>query len=151
MQAADLLGAGVVEREGAASHDGYGVGTGFVRVEQFGDAEVKQFRRAVGRDKDVGGFEIAMDDEVAVGVGYGFADFQEELAAPASVQRSLPVPGVERLARDVFHDEKGPSVESGSAIEKAGDVGVFEVGEDLAFVAETAQNVLGIHAVADEF
>jgi hypothetical protein len=36
-----------------------------VGVDQLGDAEVEQVHAAVARDEDVGGLEVAVDDQVA--------------------------------------------------------------------------------------
>ena len=68
----DLFGAGIFGGEGS---DGVAAGFG---GEQAGDAEIEQLGRAVGGDEDVARFEIAVDDEVAMGVLDGLADGQKE-------------------------------------------------------------------------
>lgn len=52
---------------------------------------------------------------------------------------------------DVLHDEVGYVFGGCSAIEEAGDVGVLEAGEDLAFAPEAFEDELGIEAWFYEF
>ena len=63
--AGELFGRGVADGVGALVEAG---GIGAAVVEQFGDAEVEQFRVAIGRHQHVGGLEVAMHDEVAMRV-----------------------------------------------------------------------------------
>ena len=104
-------------------------------IEEFCDAEVEEFGCAVGEDKDVSGLEVAMDDEAGVGVLDGFADFAEEDETVFGGEFVLLYVFVDGLAFDEFHDDVGEVV-VGASVDEAGDVGVFELGEDLTFGAE---------------
>jgi hypothetical protein len=66
---ATLLRAGVVGREPAIDRVRQIAG----RVEQLGDAEVEQLRLARLVDQDVRGLDVAMDDEMPMGVGHRIA------------------------------------------------------------------------------
>src|SRR5262249_61977691 len=65
-QATRLLRAGVVRRQHSQLRPGAGRVVGNVGIDQLGDAEVEQLRRAVGRRQDVAGLDVAMDDQVLV-------------------------------------------------------------------------------------
>ena len=83
-----------------------------------------------------------MDDEVAVRVGHGRADGEEELQPPLHREALLVAVLHEREALDVLHDEVGQPVLRLAAVEDLGDVRVVERGENLPLVAEAAEDVL---------
>ncbi len=62
---------------------GGGLGLILVRIDQLGDAEVEQLGRAFRGHQDVAGLEIAVDHQVAVGVGDRVGDRQEKLQLAA--------------------------------------------------------------------
>ncbi len=138
--ARDLLGAGV----GGGQHllDGLrGAGV----VEQFGDAEIEQLWLAAGIDQDIGGFEIAMNDEAAMGVGDAVADVEEKLEAAADVE--LGGVGVDGLSIDVFHDEEGAPGGGVAGVDDVNDGGVLEGSEELT-LSEEALAPDGAEAIA---
>ena len=104
----------------------------FALAQEAGDAEVEQLDRAVGRDEDVAGLEVAVHDQVLVGVLDRRTDLAQELEPRA--QRELVRGSVvgDRTPVDVLHDDVGLPVGRDAAIEEGGDVLVIEVGEDLA-------------------
>ena len=61
----------------------------FLRVEHLGDAEVEQLDVALGRDEHVARLEVAMHDQVLVGVLHGVADLECELEARGTDMRSV--------------------------------------------------------------
>src|SRR5690606_37919070 len=75
--AARLFGRGVIgrERSGAGARQAVRVA---VSRDELRDAEVDETELAVGSDEQIGGLEVAVDDEVAVGVGDGAARVREE-------------------------------------------------------------------------
>src|SRR5665213_1795019 len=153
-EATDLLGAGVAGGEGAACAGGWIVPVLVlfrVSADQLGDAEVEQLGGGIGGDKDVGGLQIAVDDEVAVGVGDGFEDVQEEVAAGLDAEGILAAEDVDGAAFYILHGEEGDAVGGGPAVEQAGNIRVIQICEDLALVAEAAQDFLGVHAALDDF
>lgn len=151
--AADLFGAGVVGGEGWGERgESFGVlGFGIGSVEEFADAEVEEFDDAGLVDEDVAGFEVAVDDELAVGVGDGGADVEEEAEALGGGETVVLAVVGEAEAVDVFHDDVGVAVGGVAAVEEAGDVGVLEAGEGLAFAEEAVEDEVGVEAAADEF
>ena len=46
---------------------------------------------------------------------------------------------------DVFHDQVGDAVFGHPAVQQAGDVGVVEVGQDLALLAKAGDDGVGVH------
>ena len=119
--------------------------------QQLGDAEIEQFRRPVTVDQDVSGLEIAVHDEVAVREVDGFADGQNQADSVFDAQGPLGGVAGDPGAFDELHDEPGDAVFGGATVEQAGDVGVFEAGEDLAFAAEAAEDEIGVEAGAHQF
>lgn len=75
--AGDLFGTGVIGREERMHGRRHAV----IDADQLGDAEVEEFGSPVGIDEDIGRFEIAVNDEVAMGVGDGVANGGEDGAA----------------------------------------------------------------------
>ena len=150
--AADLFRAGVFRR-----HQREAVRRGRVRlaakvgIEQLGDAEIEQLGRAVGGHQDVGGLDVAMDDQVLVRVLHRCADFREHLESRRGVQAARLAVLVDRLPLDELHREVGQAVGRGAAVEQAADVGMVEAGEYLALVAEAADDRVGVHAALEHF
>ena len=78
--ARELFGGGEVGGERQRLARGVrGVGGGWRRAQQSRDPEVEQLRHTRRRDQDVGGLEIAVDDQVAVRVLHGLAGGADEL------------------------------------------------------------------------
>ncbi len=120
------------------------------RVEQLGDAEVEQLGFAVGGDEDVAGLEVAMDDEVGVGVLYCGAHLAEDFEAASDGDPFFVAVFIERLAVDVLHDEVGLALWRFGDLIQPCDVGMVECGEQLAFELETAKDVVCVESLADE-
>ena len=76
--AAELLRARVVRGQDSLLRQSQ-VSPFLLRVEELGDAEVEQLHLAFRGHEDVGRLEIAMNDEVLVGVSDSGADHAEEL------------------------------------------------------------------------
>lgn len=149
--AADLFGAGVFEGHGPEGRAlGGGVG-GVIGGEDGSDAEVEQFGCAVAGDEDVGGFEVAVDDESLVGVVDGVADLDEEFESVAGGKVSGKTVFINWLTRDVFHGDPGPAIGCGTGVDEAGDVGVVEDGEGVSFSVEAAEEVVGVEPFSDDF
>ncbi len=145
----DLFGAGVAGGEEDLGGGGLGRGEGV--VEKFGDAEVEEFGFAALVDEDIGGFEVAMDDEVGVGEGDGGAELAEQEEALPEEEVVLVAELVEGDAVDELHGEIGLAVGGDAAIEEAGDGRVFEAGKDLAFAEEAEAGGFGVEGAEEEF
>ena len=90
------------------------------------------FGGAVGRHEDVGRLDVPVHHQVLVGVLHGPADVEEEAQALPDAEAFLGAQYRERPALDVLHDEVRAAVRRGAAVEKAGDVGMLQVREDLS-------------------
>jgi len=90
-----------------------------------------------------------VDYQIAMCVGNGIQNAEEEMAASLGIEPVFAAEHVEGPAFHIFHDEERTPVGSRSSVEEPRDVGVVQIGEDLAFVPETPENVLGVHSVPD--
>ena len=72
-----LRGRGLLHVDGAELAD-----------QRLGNAEIQQLDVAVGIDQHIAGFQVAMHDHVAVGMGDGVADRQQQVQALARARRS---------------------------------------------------------------
>ena len=91
-----------------------------------------------------------MHDEMAVRIGHGVADHEEERDARLLVQTARGAVVQEVAALDVLHCEVGTPVRRGSPVEKTGDVGVIEAREDLPLRSKAAENEVGVHPQSHE-
>ena len=92
-----------------------------------------------------------MDDQVLVGVLHRRADLHEHLQSRGRVQVARLAVLVDRLPFDELHGEVGQAVGRGAAVEQSADVGMVEAGENLALVAEAADDRVGVHAALEDF
>ena len=134
---------------GAALRGGELVGP-LALAQQAGNAEVEEFDGAVGGDEDVAGLEVAVDDEVLVGVLDGGADLAQELEALGDAEALRGGVAGDGDAVHVLHHDVGLPRGGDAAVEEGGDVLVGERGEDLAFVAEAADGEVALQAAAQE-
>ena len=100
-------------------------------------------------DEDIGGFEVAMDDEVGVGVLDGVGDLEEK-TDPGWGGEGGGEPG-EGEPVDELEDEVGMGLVVKAGIEEAGDVGVVEPGEEAFFGGEAAAGLRGGEWGVEEF
>ena len=76
-------------------------------AEEVGGAEVAHLRRAVGRQQDVGGFHVAVQQALGIGVLQGVADLEHDVRhARGWQQRIGRGVGRERAAGEVLHDQE---------------------------------------------
>ena len=144
--ATDLLGRGVLRRH----HPHAALGLVVLAIHQLGDAEVEQLGLAVRGDQDIGRLEVAMDDEVLVGVAHGVTDVEKQSEPGVHVEAvRLAVPD-DRSTLDELDGEPRLPLGGDAAIEQPGDVGVVEPRQDLAFGEEAAVDGGGVHPFPDE-
>jgi hypothetical protein len=116
------------------------------RSHGFRDAEVDHLDEvflAFGtRQHDVLGFEVAMDDAVAVGRVQGAGDLSDHLS---HLRRCEPVSGPHPLAQvrafDEFHGQEGGAVLGNVEVEHLNDVGVPQARHHLGLSAEAQDGV----------
>ena len=139
--------------DGAAGAGGGGVG-GRPPGGGFGDAEINHLGHQPSgllADDDVGGFQIAVDDALLVGVLDGIANREKQLQPAAHAEAVVVAEIGDFLAIHQFHDEVRPAGGGGAGIEDAGDVRVVHAGEGLAFERKAGDDIFGVHAHADDF
>jgi len=120
--AEDLFGCSVFRRQHSLLQPGDGQ---CVRkalgCKQFGNAEVQQFRHTFSGDENIGGLDVPVHHEIAVGVLHRGAHLDEQLKPFAHEQRAAVAIGVDGLSIDVFHDQIGRAVLEVAAVDQAGD------------------------------
>ena len=126
-------------------------GGGVAAFQLLGDAEVQQLHPALRIHQQVGGFQVAVDHQVAVRMAHCFQHLREQLHALAQVQLARVAPLVDGRAVDVFHDEVGIAFVAEAAVEQGGDVGMAQLRQQLAFAQETLACRRRIRRGADEF
>ena len=78
-------------------------------------------------DKEIGKLQIAVNDEVAVGIADSLPDSQKEEAADSQLEAPFAAIDVDRLTVDRFEDEEWAAIGCCSSVEEAGDVGMVEI------------------------
>ena len=58
---------------------------------------------------------------------------------------------IKRNPFDIFHDKIGKAALGHAAVEEAGNVGMIEVCQDLALIAEMPEHGISVHAAFDQF
>ena len=134
--AAQLLRAGVLRGHRAVERRRRLAGVVRVGGDELGDAEVEQLGFALGRDPDVGGLEVAVDDEVLVRVADGRAHLAEERQPPGNPQAARVAVAVQPLALDVLHDEIGTPFGRHRRGVEPGDARVRQPGQHAPLVLE---------------
>ena len=89
-----------------------------------------------------------MDNQVAMGVGDGFADLQEEVQPGPQIER--PRINIDRLAIDIFQHQVGAAGRGLAGIQQAGDSGVLERSEYLPFLQESLAERITRNTVLDQ-
>ena len=113
------------------------------RTGLLGEAEVGDLHPALAVEEDVGGFDIAVDDAVVVGVGEGVEDVGGDVDGlllgefPAVVLEVL----VDVHAIDELHDEVELAVRGFPEVVDRDDRGVVEVGHRLRLALEACDEV----------
>src|SRR6185312_6468112 len=90
----------------------------------------------VGRDENVVGLEIAMDDEPRVSEGDGTRDLQEQLEPLCQRERVVRAIAVGRYAVDVFECEVRTALVIDTRIVEARDVWMLQRREDVALASD---------------
>ncbi len=101
--------------------------------QEFGDAEVQEADLALGIDQDVGRFQIAMDDEFAVGMCHRVGDLQEQPEPGAHVEIPFPAVHVDAHALHVFDRQVRLPVTGDARVVQVRDIRMGKRGQDLAF------------------
>ena len=115
--------------------------------EDLGDSEVQQLHASRRVHQDVGGFEVTVHDQVAVGVLGGVAHLEEHAQPRRDAQALVVAVGRDGLALHPLHDEEGRPFLVDTAVEEPCDRVVLEAGQDLALLQEAPPRFLAVQAV----
>ena len=109
---------------------------------QLGNAEIEQAHLPIPGHENVGGFQVAMEDGVAVGILDGSQRLFKKLDPGVDAQLPGVAPGGERFAFDVLQSEIRPPVRGRARIVQAGDVRMGKAGEDVALAREALHELV---------
>ncbi len=132
-QAPDLFGAGVIGSQSEQRSLSLVAGS---LVQKPGNPEIEEHGLARQIHQNVGRLEVPMDHETSVRIGDGVTDLTEESADLIAVEMPGFAPNVNGRALDILHDEVRDTLFGSTAIDQTGDIGVVEVGQDLALPQE---------------
>ncbi len=135
--AGDLLGRGVLRRQRDTALTGQHRHR-FVVAEQLGDAEVEQLDLAAGGDEHVRRLQVAVDDQVGVGVRDRRLDVQEQADARLDAEPLVVAVAIDVLAVDVLQHQVGLPGSRDAGVDQPRDVRVRELGQHRPFAAEPA-------------
>ena len=118
-----------------------------VSVEDFGDAEIEQARVTLLVHLDVGGLEVAVDNQIAMSA----CSTASQIFSKSCKRSRSPKPPLVRVSSDglavhVLHNQIRQPVLSGASVEDTRDVRMFKAGKDATLMAEAAQDGVRIHA-----
>jgi hypothetical protein len=119
--------------------------------EELGDAEVEQLHVAAAVHEHVGRFDVAMDDQVRVGVGDRFKHLEKELEAPLHTEALRIAIFIDRPAFDVFENQVGLTRGCNARIDQARNVRIRQTRENLAFAPEALLAAPPDEAGVEEF
>ena len=97
-------------------------------VEQLGDSEVEQPHVPFPVDEDIGRFEVAVHDEVAVGVVDGRANFEHQAHDPSRVESPAEI--IDRLAIDPLHGQPAGAIGLDAGVDERRDMRMTQTCQD---------------------
>ena len=106
------------QRPSAFAREQRGVAGAAFFFEQLGNAKVQQLHLAVIPHQHVGGLDVAVDDQVGMGVGHGGQHIEKEADARLHVELVFVAILVDVHAVDIFEDEIGLPVRGDARIEQ---------------------------------
>ena len=156
-----MLGAGVVGGVGALAGQGEGALGGrpsaggmpqrvrrVKRVKRFGDAEIEQLDLPVSIHQHVAGLQVAVHQQVAMGMGHGIGQLQEK-PQPCGQRQALHG-SVHGLAVHILQHEVRQALIAGASVQQARDVGVAQARQCLALLRKTLQHGNAVHAALEQ-
>ena len=109
---------------------------GVVAVDELCDPEVEQLHAAVDAHEDVGGLDVAVDDQAGMRVGDAVEHVEEQPQASLHVERACVGVAIDRLAVHELEDEIRLPVLGDSRVGELGDVRVLQSRQDAALAPE---------------
>ena len=105
-------------------------------LQQLGDTEVEQFDGAIGCDDDVARLDVAVNDKVLVRVLNGIAHAKKQRQALLQAKPLLFAVVQNWRPFNILHRQERQPILRFSAIQKASDVRMIQIGEYLPLGAE---------------
>jgi hypothetical protein len=109
-----------------------------LRVEQLGNPEIEQFGRPFAGHQSVGRLDVAMNHQVLVRELHAIGKLQEQAQPGLRIQ---PIPRAvirDGSALHILHHDVGRTFGSIPAVQKTGDIGVRQRGQNLPLLQEAA-------------
>jgi hypothetical protein len=106
----------------------------------LGQAEVEDLDLALGRELDVGGLQIAVDDALVVGFLEGLGDLLRDLEGLVEGDSTARETLLEVLALDELEGEERPPVGLLEPVD-GGDARVIERGEEVGLAPEAGESL----------
>ena len=107
-----------------------------VDLQQFGNAEVEEFHLPLAADKNVRRFDVTVDNQAGVGVGYRRQDVEKQPAACVDIELALVAVMVNWDPVHELENKIRTTCLSNASVEKFGDVWMREAAQNHAFAAE---------------
>ncbi len=105
-------------------------------VQQFCNAEIQELRNAGRGHQDIRGLEIAMHDEILVGIMNRRANRLKQLQPRIDIEPVRIAKDIDGHAVDIFHDDIGAAVGQGAAVQEMRNIRMIELGQYLALQLE---------------
>jgi hypothetical protein len=112
--------------------------------QDLGDAEIQELRDATLCDEDVARLEVPVDDEALMRELNRFADLAEETQTFFHPELSATAIEVDGGALDVLRNQVRQAVLGRAPVQDPSDVRMLQVGEDLSFAPEAADDLFGV-------
>ena len=112
-------------------------------MQQLGDAEVQQLDLAIVGYQHVGGFQVAVRHQPPVGMRHGSCYLGKQRQALGQAQPALAAPGGDGLAVHRLQRQIGLAVAGQAGVIEAGDMGVGQAGQDVAFAGKALRHRAG--------
>ena len=100
-----------------------------VRSQQLCDAEIKQLDGPVPGDEDIGGLQVAVDDEVAVCVADPGKNALEQRDPRLDAELETIAVRVDRFTLDILEHEVGQGIVDDPRIDETRDIGMIQPAE----------------------
>src|SRR5262249_22128282 len=128
----------------------HGQGLSFA-FQELGNPKIQQLRLPIGPYQDVGRLEVAMHDQVGVGVGDRFQNVKKQPQAGTDVKLLQITIAIDVIAFDVLKHQIGLAGTRYTGVDQVGDIGMRHPAEDLAFPPETLLPTLAHESNVEEF
>jgi hypothetical protein len=114
--------------------------------EELGDTEIEQLRLPFSVRQNIARLNVAMNNQIPMRKFNRRADLQKQLQSLTRRQFFRDGKSSHRCADNVVHDEVRQTIVGRACIEQTRDIWMIELGQDLAFRSEAAQDFSGVGA-----